>query len=729
MIINDTVSTPLVSTFGSTPSRFKIKASAKAFKILSGFYSEPILAIPRELGANAWDSHVKAGNTKTPFEVHAPNTLEPWFSIRDFGTGLSPEDIDQIYTTYFESTKTSDNDSDGCMGLGSKTPFNYADNFTVTSWFKGKKHVYNCFIDETGSPNIMHIVTEESKEHSGMEVKFAVKLGDISMWIDRITRAYAPFRNRPVIKGANITFEPREYIYQGTNWAYRKNEGWNSSRGVNAFMGNYCYTVNMSAIRDAFHNEKDGYELERAVNYGYFDLFYNIGDLEVAPNKEQLQYENDNSTTKRIIASLRLAMKELTETVTAKLATPATRWEAMGLYAKCNGYNSEYSSIRSVLGDLPIKFNNSRVTSATETVSSALVSSGVLPDAHAKLPPDTFYQLHVLDSLYGKIKRTSVYQNNSGDRKVLFFYTNSESIKNARLRHYMVTNTPSGKVPICYIVTDTSKNASVFHAQAKYFGWDKSSIINIDALPKPPPIARAKTTTSTDEIFVFDTATLYRTGDNSKTPHVYWKHRGETVDSTKTYYYVDFLYYSPAINGANVTEELMSDIIAVAVDNKLLGGAADIFGINAKNRKLLKVGKWINVVDLVRKYIAKDKSKFENDLYLQSLKDKLLEFRTEVQTISYSGVIKKIKSAKTKAEFNNLITCYKKYVEHGIHVPVEDFYKQFGITAKNHGVSPIDIAATAALFEKKYMGIFEHLSSYSSGDVLANLINFIDEKS
>ena len=174
MIITETVSSPVLTSIGTVSSKFKIKASAKAFKILSGFYSEPILAIPRELGANAWDSHVKAKNTDKMFEVHAPNTLEPWFSIRDFGTGLTPEAIDKVYTTYFESTKTEENDSDGCMGLGSKTPFNYTENFTVSSWVDGIKYVYNCFIDEAGGPNILPLVQERSNEHNGVEVKFAV---------------------------------------------------------------------------------------------------------------------------------------------------------------------------------------------------------------------------------------------------------------------------------------------------------------------------------------------------------------------------------------------------------------------------------------------------------------------------------------------------------------------------------------------------------------------------
>ena len=372
MIITQEKSSPVISNIIAAPSRFKIKASAKAFKILSGFYSEPILAIPRELGANAWDSHVKAKNTDKMFEVHAPNTLEPWFSLRDFGTGLSPEAIDTIYTTYFESTKTTDNDSDGCMGLGSKTPFNYTDNFNVTSFYKGKKHVYNCFIDESGSPSILHVVTQDSNEHNGVEIKFGVKIGDIGMWQDKIVRAYEPFRYRPTVVGANIEYKPREYIYTGKRWSMRKNDGGYYNRGCNAFMGNYCYPINASALRNALHSvlNSDGYKLEQALNYGNFDFFFDIGELEVAPNKEQLQYEDNNATTLAIISVLRTAVDELKEMVYKSIETPKSRWEAMHLYAKYNGYNSQYNHIRNIIGDIPIKYNGLSVTYGSENINT-----------------------------------------------------------------------------------------------------------------------------------------------------------------------------------------------------------------------------------------------------------------------------------------------------------------------------------------------------------------------
>ena len=113
----------VLSNVGTT-GEFKIRNSAKAFKILSdGLYSNKIKAVIRELSCNAVDSHVAANKADTPFEVHLPTVLEPWFSVRDFGLGLDGDQVENIYTTYFESTKTESNDFIGALGLGSKSPF------------------------------------------------------------------------------------------------------------------------------------------------------------------------------------------------------------------------------------------------------------------------------------------------------------------------------------------------------------------------------------------------------------------------------------------------------------------------------------------------------------------------------------------------------------------------------------------------------------------------------
>ena len=116
-------------------SNYSIDATAKAFAILSdGLYSNKILAVVRELSTNAYDSHVAAGCPEKPFDVTLPTSLDHEFSIRDYGTGLSKENCMSLYTTCFRSDKTDSNDAVGCLGLGSKSPFAYTDQFMVESF-------------------------------------------------------------------------------------------------------------------------------------------------------------------------------------------------------------------------------------------------------------------------------------------------------------------------------------------------------------------------------------------------------------------------------------------------------------------------------------------------------------------------------------------------------------------------------------------------------------------
>jgi hypothetical protein len=729
MIITQEVSSPVISNILAAPTRFKIKASAKAFKILSGFYSEPILAIPRELGANAWDSHVKAKNADKMFEVHAPNTLEPWFSVRDFGTGLTPEAIDTIYTTYFESTKTSDNDSDGCMGLGSKTPFNYTENFNVTSWYAGKKHIYNCFIDEQGSPNIMHVATENSTEHNGLEVKFGVKISDIGMWVDKITRAYEPFRYRPVIKGAKIEYKPREYIYTGKRWSMRKNDGGYYNRGCNAFMGNYCYPINSNALRNAIYknNNDNAYKLEQALNYGNFDFFFDIGELEVAPNKEQLQYEDNNATTLAIISALEIAISELKAMVDKSIETPKSRWEAMYLYNKYNGYNSQYNHVRNIIGDIKINFNGTSVSIGNESVNGAHKAAGTL-DPNNNI--SSTFVVYMLDTTNGRFKRTGNYHPYSDSRDVQILYTNQSSIKSARLRYHLRTKYATGTFPTCFIITDISKNNENFFKHMKYFGWDNNHVTDIDALPKPPKVARQKKTAGTDEIFYASISEFTQpTQKHYSGPYVHWSKKAATFDSTGTYYYVDFFYSDPVWNNGKNVDVFMTEAVKLFVDNKINGSETTIYGINVKNKNLLKIGKWINIFDAVKKVVLGNKAQHEQEIYRAQQRESFEALGSIYQKLTrYPQIVTNITSNDTRNMFQTFIKTYNELNKDCANNI--GFLSLFDIKAKKH----VDLDIIPATFKKilttKYLGVFDIGDHYHMApEPFYKIINFIDEKS
>lgn len=58
----------------------------------SGLYSNKIRAVIRELSCNAVDAHTSAGN-KNPIEVKLPNALDKQFYVKDFGTGLTHDQV------------------------------------------------------------------------------------------------------------------------------------------------------------------------------------------------------------------------------------------------------------------------------------------------------------------------------------------------------------------------------------------------------------------------------------------------------------------------------------------------------------------------------------------------------------------------------------------------------------------------------------------------------------
>ena len=63
-----------------------IVVNAKAFDMLARQYSDPIKAILQELGANAADSHVRAGKQDVPFSVKLPNSLPCFRKLVSFFT-------------------------------------------------------------------------------------------------------------------------------------------------------------------------------------------------------------------------------------------------------------------------------------------------------------------------------------------------------------------------------------------------------------------------------------------------------------------------------------------------------------------------------------------------------------------------------------------------------------------------------------------------------------------
>lgn len=297
---------------------FTIKASAKAFAILSeGLYSDKVLAIVRELSTNAYDSHVMAGTQNKPFTIHLPNTLEKYFSIRDYGVGLSKDDIFNVYTKYFESDKTDSNDYVGCLGLGSKSPFSYTDSFTVVSFYNGKKFTYNAYINEEQLPTIALMNEQKTDEDNGLEVIVNVKQQDIYEFCNKAELIYKYFDCPINITGSAVTINKPKYEFKTTRFGAVKRDRWGSS-DIYGIMGNVAYKIDLNKLDHQIRNT--------FMSLGSFNIFLKIGEVEITASREAISY------TKGTIQSLNKIFKdveaELRKYVDDKLASCTTMWEA-----------------------------------------------------------------------------------------------------------------------------------------------------------------------------------------------------------------------------------------------------------------------------------------------------------------------------------------------------------------------------------------------------------------
>ena len=143
------------------------------FSVLSQLYSRPVDSTIRELATNCGDAHIMSNNTDRPFIIRLPNFKKDILTLcfRDFGPGLSHNEVMSIYRIYGKSTKTNSNSVTGCLGLGSKSPYSISSTFYVKSYKNGKCSQYTCSMDNNSIPNITEtpIITDTYHEN-GLEV-------------------------------------------------------------------------------------------------------------------------------------------------------------------------------------------------------------------------------------------------------------------------------------------------------------------------------------------------------------------------------------------------------------------------------------------------------------------------------------------------------------------------------------------------------------------------------
>lgn len=302
----------------SAAGAFGMKAenSAHIFGILRNqLYSNKVLAVLREYSANAWDEHRAAGIPDRPIKVVLPTALESILRIRDYGRGLSEEDVFDVYTQYGSSTKRQSDDVVGCLGIGSKSAFAYADTFTVTSWHEGWKSIYVAVLDESnvGTMSLQWRCPCDPSE-TGVEVSIPVQAADCFAFRREAESLYPYFSPVPDI---NIPVKPVDLgrSVHGAIGTWGRYQGWV------AVMGCIPYALNMDLVRDELY-AANLHGVHRAVGVLRFD----IGEVSIAASRESLEYTA--RTKEAIVRRAQALVDDLRQTIQDAVSDEtATPWD------------------------------------------------------------------------------------------------------------------------------------------------------------------------------------------------------------------------------------------------------------------------------------------------------------------------------------------------------------------------------------------------------------------
>ena len=250
----------------------------------SNLYSYPMISFLRETVSNAVDSHVEAGVNEPIIITRTKDDI----SIRDFGTGISPERFETIYLNIGSSTKRESNDYIGSFGIGRFSCLSVSKLANITSFYNGKAYYYvmNMDIDQLHIDKIYEL---DTTEHNGVEVKIPIENFDANELdcLSFIENVYVECdgdnKNEFVIGEFN-----KRKIYTFDNFKTITYDYRRGNDKTEILLGKIPYAVDYMSLWDY---DDDWHRSWKDAMKSVYPCV-NIGDVDITPNRETLIYSD-----------------------------------------------------------------------------------------------------------------------------------------------------------------------------------------------------------------------------------------------------------------------------------------------------------------------------------------------------------------------------------------------------------------------------------------------------
>lgn len=314
--------------------------------LLSDIYSDVEMAVIREYACNAYDSHKAAGVNK-PIEITLPTVFEPTFICKDYGVGMSVDDIRNIYSKYGASTKRDTNEQTGMLGIGAKCALAYTDSFSVIGIKNGVKTTALVSKNEVGTGEFQIIDTSATDEPNGVTISVPVK----SYWsFNSKAEDFFKFWSADSILVDGKTPETYDGLEFGSGVKIVK-----GLREDYFVMGNVPYKIHDKSAR---YGEEGIIPGRRTIG---LVIPINIGDVTFTPSREELAY---TKRTVDLINSYRESWKaDLNAHIAKQISSLPTKGEALDIFYEWAAVYGEDKIARPYYKgfEIPHKFGNAKI--------------------------------------------------------------------------------------------------------------------------------------------------------------------------------------------------------------------------------------------------------------------------------------------------------------------------------------------------------------------------------
>jgi hypothetical protein len=596
--------------------------------LLRNNYSNPSLAVVREITANGLDANIEA-KSKRRVEVTIPTRMNPSFRVRDFGSGLSQEDVFGLYSKYGKSTKRTSNSYIGAFGIGKFAPLSYGNNFTCVSYHGGKKTSYNVFVDENDDTKIVKLHEEPSRKPTGLSVEVAIGDTDVENFRTICKTFFKFFSKEEMPKFIGIGDDEKflvEYDIvmesEEKSWhIINDNEDyWSKNhREAHAFMGRVHYPINTGSIdfdsvckTDNDDDETDAEYLRELCQQDNIYIRFDIGELKLHHSRESLEY--NKQTQIAIIERLRKVRYDIEQIAKKKLDGATCLWDAKAKYAQV--MNALPSSLQNIFRD-SFEWNGIKIDSM----------SFDRPYSHYETIIITEYEKQVdADATDGyKIKSHKNTRLFPQDATILGVQDVASSHGNALKARTLFNENEDAQMVVFIHGNTHDANEFIFDEQGMGFnliGKDKITYLSQVEKAKLQSGTRASgESRASVPLFKFD-HTL--TGYSSRLNTNYWLNEKDNIDELEEDF--DSIIYVPIANYKIVSEEGTGQESAVeldelsrdyknmeAIDKKVF---PRIYGVRRKDCKSLDKSIWRTwedyKVEFSKKYLLKHKRKLDN---------------------------------------------------------------------------------------------------------------------